>query len=95
MVGLSRSSGMLHRHHTWNQAKDLSRSPLGLEYNFLVRNELLRGSGHRFFTDDGDFRHFQYRFVRVMGLDLFPKAECDRKDQYKCHGACHVHNSSS
>ena len=68
MIGRPCPAGMLDREHAGNEAKNLSRSALRLQHNFLVRDELLGRGRNRFFTDDSDFRDFEYILIWIMSL---------------------------
>jgi hypothetical protein len=70
---------MLHSYHTGNQTKYLRGTPLRLEYDFLVRDELLRRGCDGPFAYDSNLRDFQFRFIWVMSL--YSAAPTERQDK--------------
>ncbi len=71
---------MFYGKHAGDQSQNLGRSTLGLQDNFFVGDELLRGSRHRTFSSDGDLRDFQFRLVRIVR-----KNDCARAEGESCH----------
>jgi hypothetical protein len=70
LIGLPGAAGMFNGHKAWDQAKHLRGASLGLQDNFFVGDELLRGRRHRLFTEDRYFRHFQFGLIRIVGIHV-------------------------
>src|SRR5512147_975002 len=69
LIGLPRPTGMLDGDHSGNQTKNLGRSALRLQDNFLVGNELLRRGSNRPFAHHGNLWNFQRQLIRIVSAD--------------------------
>jgi hypothetical protein len=75
LIGFSCTAGMFNGHKAWDQAKNLRGASLGLQDNFFVGDELLRGRRDRLFTEHCYLRHFQFWFIRIVATHVVDPTE--------------------
>src|SRR5574342_712839 len=71
---------MFNGDETGNQPEGLSRSTLGLEQDFFVRNELLRRGGDRTVSHNGHFWDFDDVRVWIVGPRRFESGQHGGQD---------------